>query len=143
MYSLSGLPIIIGEFSARATADDDGAPCSAPRSDLVIPFLMKFDLTRFNLSHLWQHLPAARTDDADAAHAAGAERLLPQVPGLRARPSFWDWCARKCSISLCVFFRSLRQLWQWFKWYDEPSNGRPKYGSCGENSNCECAIGCV
>ena len=28
-----------------------------------------------------QHLPAARTGDADAAHAAGAERLLPQVPG--------------------------------------------------------------
>ena len=30
MYSLSGLPIIIGEFSARATLDDDGSPCSAP-----------------------------------------------------------------------------------------------------------------
>ena len=42
-----------------------------------------------------QHLPAAWTGDADAAHAAGAERLLPQVPGLRARPSVWDWCARK------------------------------------------------
>ena len=34
-------------------------------------------------------------------------------------------------------------LRQWFKWYDEPSNGRPKYGSCGENSNCERALGCV
>ena len=91
-----------------------------------------------------QHLPTTRTGDADAAHAAGAERLLPQVPGLRARPSFWDWCARKCSISLCVFFRSLNTASsQWFKWYDEPSNGRPKYGSCGENSNCECALGCV
>ena len=42
---------------------------------------------------------------------------------------------------LCIFFRRLN-LRQWFKWYDEPSNGRPKYGSCGENSNCERALGC-
>lgn len=95
MYSLSGLPIMIGEFSARATLDDDGAPCSAPST---------------------------------------CPPPGPTMPTLRTQQERSEYYYKYLSSVLGLPFGIGVH---WFKWYDEPSQGRPKYGMCGENSNCE------
>eukprot|EP01052_Picozoa_sp_SAG31_P026515 SAG31_NODE_2407_length_5761_cov_7.258742_5_plen_462_part_01 len=93
MYSLSGLPIMIGEFSARATLDDDGTPCNAPST----------------------------------CPPSG-----PGMPTFRTQQERSDYYYKYLSSVLGLPFGIGLH---WFKWYDEPSLGRPKYGTCGENSN--------
>ena len=120
MYSMSGLPIIIGEFSARATLDDDGAPCSAP-STCPPP---------------GPGMPTLRTQQERSDYYHKYLACVLGLPfGIGVHVSAASPSASSSDAS--------ERLRQWFKWYDEPSNGRPKYGSCGENSNCECALGCV